>query len=271
MTKKATTSKAAARKAPAKKTAAKAAAAKKAAPPGKKAAAPAKKAAAPAKKAAASKAPAANAPAKRPPAAKAVPKPVAAKKAPVAKVPAKKAVAKKPVERRAAGPVSSVTDLMAYAYAMEAEAADRYTEFADVMEAHNNHDVAELFRKMARIEGLHAQQIRERMGWKTIPTPSGGVYRWEGLEAPETADHGELHYLMTVHHALQIARLNEERAYKFYGKLVRNAPTAELRRAAAEMEEEEAEHVRLMEEWIARTAAPEKGWSRDLDPPNYNE
>lgn len=166
---------------------------------------------------------------------------------------------------------ASVEELMIHAYAMENEAAERYAEFADAMEVHNNLEVAELFRKMARIENLHAQQIRERMGWHTVPAPASGAYRWDGLEGPETADHGELHYLMTPHHALQIARVNEERARRFYEGLASVATDDEVRSAAEEMRDEEADHVRLIDEWIARTPAPERDWSADLDPPNYNE
>lgn len=166
---------------------------------------------------------------------------------------------------------ASVQELMIHAYAMENEAAERYAEFADAMEVHNNAEVAELFRKMARIENLHAQQIRERMGWHAVPAPAAGAYSWEGLEGPETADHGDLHYLMTPHHALQIARINEERARLFYAALAAQATSDEVRAAAEEMCEEEAEHVRLIDEWLARTPAPDKSWSTDLDPPNYNE
>lgn len=187
-----------------------------------------------------------------------------------AKGPAKGA-AKGAAKGTAKGAAANVHELMVYAYAMEAEAAERYAEFADAMETHNNPAVAELFRKMARIESLHAQQIRDRMGWHDAPAPAGGAYRWEGMEAPETADHGDLHYLMTPHHALKIARVNEERARQFYAKLARQADDDETRAAALEMCEEEAEHVRLIDEWLARTPAPEKGWAVDLDPPNYNE
>lgn len=166
---------------------------------------------------------------------------------------------------------SSMDDMMANAYALEAEAAERYAEFADLMDAHNNREVAELFRKMARIENLHAQQIRERMGWTAAAPLPRVPWRWEGMEGPETGDHSDLHYLMTPHHALQVARMNEERARRFYAELVRHAPEGVLRDAAVEMEEEEAEHVRLIDAWIARTPAPEEGWDVDLDPPNYTD
>ncbi len=193
-----------------------------------------------------------------------------------AKAPAKAGASPKGATRKGGGAAkpaqvsANVRELMIHAYAMEAEAAERYAEFADAMEVHNNGEVAELFRKMARIENLHAQQIRESMGWHTVPPPADSVYRWEGLEAPETADHGDLHYLMTPHHALQIARLNEERAKRFYAKLAIEASDDEMRRAAIEMSEEEADHVRLIDEWLARTPEPEAGWSTDLDPPNYD-
>jgi rubrerythrin len=173
-------------------------------------------------------------------------------------------------KRGGKGTVRSVEELMSIAFAMETEAAERYAEFADVMETHNNVEVAELFRKMARIEGLHAQQIRDRMGWHEGP-PQGVSYRWEGLEGPETADHTDLHYLMTPHHALQIARINEERAHRFWAEVAGGLADGSLRAAAEEMAEEEAEHVRLIDEWLARTASPDDDWSHDQDPPNYVE
>jgi len=182
----------------------------------------------------------------------------------------KKAAGKAPAKDGIAA-LSSIDDLMAMALAMESEAAERYAEFAEVMEAHNNREVAELFGKMARIENLHAQQIRDKMGWTDAPPGGARAYRWEGMEGPETGDHGELHYLMTPHHALKIARMNEQRAHRFYEKLVASAPAGALRAAAEEMLEEEAEHVRLMDDWLARTPAPSVNWSEDLDPPNYHD
>jgi len=41
-----------------------------------------------------------------------------------------------------------------------------------------------------------------------------------------------------------------------------------VRKAAAEMAEEEREHVRLIQEWLAKVPPPERGWDDDPDPPN---
>ena len=175
----------------------------------------------------------------------------------------KRAVAK---AARKGSPVASAADFMAHAYAMEAEAAERYAEFADSMEMHNNREVAELFRKLSRIEQRHADQILEQMGWKQSPLTSLKV-RWEGMEGPETADPTELHYLMQPYHALQIALHNEKRARDFFAHLAKVTKDAGVRKGAREMEEDEAEHVRLIEAWLKRTPKPDPNWQTDQDPP----
>jgi rubrerythrin len=166
--------------------------------------------------------------------------------------------------------ITSIENLMAYAYAMESEAARRYSEFADTMEVHNNTEVAELFRKLARIESRHSEHVLEAMHWTTQPAPPAGGYQWEGASAPESSQPEELHYLMQPYHALQIALHNEKRALEFFRKLARTAP-AELREAAREMEADEAEHVALIEAWLLRTPKPDANWADDPDPPVWND
>ncbi len=163
--------------------------------------------------------------------------------------------------------IGDIDDLMVYAYAMESEAAERYAEFADAMETHNNVEVAELFRKLSRIEHIHAQQIVESMSWNAPPPPPPGGFRWVGLEGPESGDHADLHYLMQPYHALQIALRNEQGAQLFYAAVAREASDEKVRAGAAEMAEEEEEHVRLIQQWLERTPKPEPGWARDDDPP----
>jgi len=189
--------------------------------------------------------------------AKAAPKRAVAKAAP-------KRTAPKAAARKA--PIANASEFMVHAYAMEAEAAERYAEFADSMEVHNNLEVAELFRKLSRIEQRHADQILEQMGWKQSPVSSAD-YRWEGIEGPETADPTELHYLMQPYHALQIALINEKRARDFFAHLAKATTNAGVRKGALEMREEEAEHVRLIEGWLQRTPKPDPNWEADQDPP----
>ena len=183
---------------------------------------------------------------------------------------AKRAGAHKVVVKAKSHPaagVGSIDELMAYAYALEQEASERYGEFADAMETHNNREVAELFRKLARIENRHAEQVLEEMGWTTPPPAPHGGYKWEGFEAPESGEVTELHYLMQSYHALQIALHNEKRARAFFEGLIKQARNAKVRKAAEEMAREEAEHVQLIEDWLKRTPKPDSDWAVDPDPP----
>ncbi len=157
-------------------------------------------------------------------------------------------------------------EFMARACAMEAEAAERYAELADQMRTFHNREVAKLFDKLARIEGLHRDQILAKTGWTQAPDPA--AFRWETPEGPETTDYGELHYLMQARHALEVALHNERRAAEYYARIAAAVDVPEdVRREAAEMAGEEREHVRLIEQWLARTPEPDARWDEDLDPP----
>lgn len=172
--------------------------------------------------------------------------------------------------RKKSDPEASVADeagFMTRAWIMELDAVERYSTLADAMEEHNNREVAELFRKLSRIEQLHADQILEEHLSKRLPVlPPGGI-RWDAGEGPETADPGELHYRMQPYHALQIALACEQRACQFFNKVARSATLPAVRKAAREMAAEEAEHVQLIEDWLKRTPVPDRDWDNDPDPP----
>ena len=168
-------------------------------------------------------------------------------------------------------PNAAFAEFMARAYVMEVDASERYSDFADQMEVHNNLEVAQLFRKLSHIEGLHAKRILEEMGWKQ-PPQALLAWRWDDAEPPETGAVTDLHYLMQPWHALEIALKNERRAEKFFARIVRSVKTPPaVKKIAAEMAEEEREHVRLIRDWMKRVPKPEPGWDRDPDPPVYSD
>jgi rubrerythrin len=165
--------------------------------------------------------------------------------------------------------MNDFTDFMARAYAMELEAAERYAQFADQLETHNNAEVAQVFRKLADIEALHGRNILERMRWPAVPAmpvPFAG----DG-EGPETAPFDCVHYLMQPYHALEIALRGELRAQHYFEQAAREAPSAEVRAAAAELAGEEREHVALVRDWMRRVPQPPAGWDHDPDPARITE
>jgi len=164
----------------------------------------------------------------------------------------------------------TLEELMRQALVMESEAAQRYAELADAMDTHNNREVAELFRKMAEIEGKHAAQILSMMGWAEPPPPSNKP-GWEGFEGPETVSSDEVHYLMQPYHALQLALINEQRAERFFAQLSRAARVQSVRKAARELQAEEHEHVALVRAWMKRVPRPDRDWADDPDPARYTD
>ncbi len=172
----------------------------------------------------------------------------------------------------ASAPVpATLEEFMAQALQMELDAAQRYIEFADMMEVHNNPEVVEWFHKMADIEGKHAAQIMAQMGWKQAPAPGADAPRVAGFEAVEGAAVDELHYLMQPWHVLQLALAGEERAERFFAQLAQAATDESVRQAAFALQQEEHDHVELVKAWMRKLPQPDANWDQDPDPPRYDD
>jgi rubrerythrin len=177
---------------------------------------------------------------------------------------------KHPPLRKPEPAAGAYEEFMSRAYTMELEAIERYAQFAEQLDTHNNREVANLFRKLSQIESLHAKRILEEMKWPSMPALAA-AYAWEGPEGPETAPFGELHYLMQPYHALEIALQCEEQAQQYYEGIAASKAPRRVRAVAAEMAEEEREHVRLIRDWLKKVPKPAAGWDRDPDPPRMGE
>lgn len=174
----------------------------------------------------------------------------------------------KPDRRETAAP--DYADFMARAYTIELEATERYAQFAEQLETHNNREVAKMFRKLSDIEALHAKRILSEMNWPSVPALPA-AFAWDTPEGPETAPFDSLHYLMQPWHALEIALRCEIEAQKYYEGIAAVAAPKQVRDAAKEMAAEEAEHVRLIREWMKKVPRPAAGWDEDPDPPRMND
>lgn len=162
--------------------------------------------------------------------------------------------------------IESLPELMAHAYAIEAEAEARYLELADQMEVHNNAEVAALFRKLAGYEGQHAEHVLAQAPDVELPELAPWEFRWLTRESPELVDLLEIHYLMTPQQALMLALASEEAAFRFFDKLAKSAANRDVRDMAASFAEEEAEHIEMVRKLLERYRPPRPDWDEDLDP-----
>lgn len=166
---------------------------------------------------------------------------------------------------------ATLDEFMAQALQMELDAAQRYDDFADMMQTHNNPEVEQWFRKMAQVEAQHAARIMGQMGWSQPPALKPDAELFKGFQASEMASIDDMHYLMKPWHVLQLALVNEERAERFFAHLASVATLAPVRQAALGLQQEEAEHVELVKEWLQKVPQPDANWADDPDPPRYDE
>jgi len=169
------------------------------------------------------------------------------------------------------GQMTDLDTFLAYSVALEEEAAERHDELADMMEVHNNPDVAETFRKLAHYSRLHAQEIRDRSQGSDLPTIAPWDFGWETMEGPETADIADMNYLMNMVQALRVAMGNEQRAHDFYFAISEESPDAEVRAVAAEFADEEKEHLALLGKWLEKLPETADEEMFDPDPPHMPE
>lgn len=162
--------------------------------------------------------------------------------------------------------IRSLPDLFAHALMIEVEAQERYDLLAAQMEMHNNLELAGLFRKLATIEGHHADELRKRSAGMELPRLRAWQYQWPDMESPEAVDMGAAHYRMTAWHALQMALKAERRAFKFFDDLAKSTEDGDVRIMASEFAVEEREHVELVLDLLKRYAEPESDWAEDPDP-----
>ena len=167
--------------------------------------------------------------------------------------------------------ISSLNDLLAVAYQIEIDAVERYTVLADQMETHNNPDLVKVFRDLARAEGIHGEEIRRLAGDFDVISHARRTVRFGRMESPEEAALESAHYLMTPWHALQLSLAGEKRALAYFSSILETATDPKVKATAAELVEEEAEHVNLVNRLLRRYPRPDDSWAEDPDPPVSQE
>jgi erythrin-vacuolar iron transport family protein len=144
----------------------------------------------------------------------------------------------------------TLMDALDLATLIEVEAFNRYTQFADQLGSHSGDDASAVFQSMAANENKHAEQIAERrlalFGDERPKVKLSDIF---DVEAPEV---GAPHWHMSPLKAYRVALASEKKAFAFYDEALRNANLPEVKALFEELRQEEAEHVRMIEEIIAK-------------------
>ena len=152
--------------------------------------------------------------------------------------------------------IESIAELYAHAIAIEREAVERYSEFAERMEDEGRDDLARVFGLLARSEAEHLEALERRTDGVALPAIAPGRYGWLGAGAPETPARELVYRLMTPHQGLAIALQAEQRAQAFFEHVYWTTQDPALRALASEMAREEREHAQLVGRMLDDTPEP---------------
>ncbi len=155
-----------------------------------------------------------------------------------------------------AKPIGNLAECYANALAIEREASARSVQFADYLEDHGEQATADLFRKLARFEQQHVEELERRSSGMPLPALRPWEFSWLDDAPAEQVDHEFIFHLMTPHDALTIALGAEKRAQALYEQAISASDDPEVKRLARELAGEEMEHIAWIEEALRKAPRP---------------
>lgn len=165
--------------------------------------------------------------------------------------------AKRPAMSIAAGnfrgglEISSIEQFLAFSIKVEEEAAVHFDELGEAMDACGNTEVAKLFRQLAGYSRLHWKEAMSRAEGMDYERFLPGEHSWPQLETPERTGLWAGDPAMSKRDALKAALVGERNGFDFYHHVAETNRDGEIRAMAKEFVKEEAEHVEILERWIA--------------------
>ncbi len=155
-----------------------------------------------------------------------------------------------------AQPTGSLADCYAQALMIEREAAARCSEFAEFLEDHGELSTAAVFRKLARYERQHAEELARRAAGSPLPRLREWEFSWLDDAPPERVSHELVFHMMTPYTALKIALGAEERAKVLFERVARSTEDAEVKALAEELAAQESAHVGWLQDALAQVPHP---------------
>jgi rubrerythrin len=141
-------------------------------------------------------------------------------------------------------------DALDLATLIEVEAYKRYMQFAERLGSRDAGDPGAVFESMAVNENKHGEQLAERrlalFGNEPPKVKLDDIF---DVEAP---DFGAPHWKMSALDAYWVALSSEKKAFAFYDQALRYVTQPEIKALFEELRDEEAEHVQMIEQIIAK-------------------
>jgi rubrerythrin len=144
----------------------------------------------------------------------------------------------------------SLMDALDLASLIEVEALQRYMLFATQLGERGGVDAGSFFRKMADNEKKHGEQLARRRRLLFGDAPQKVTL--DDVFDVEAPDVGAVHRNMSALKAMQVALSSEQKAFDFYDQALPTVNHPEIKALFQDLKEEERDHVRMIEEMIAK-------------------
>jgi rubrerythrin len=144
----------------------------------------------------------------------------------------------------------TLMDAIDLAALIEIEAFKRYTQFAERLGSRASDDAGAVFESMAVNEGKHGEQLAERRFALFGNEPP--TVKLDDIFDVEAPDFGAPSMNMSPLKAYHVALSSEKKAFTFYDQALRYVDQPDVKALFAELRDEEADHVRMLEEIIAK-------------------
>ena len=142
----------------------------------------------------------------------------------------------------------SLMDALDIAILVEIEALERYTLFTEQLGHRYPDDASSVFRTMAENEQKHADELsrqrKELFGDAPVMVNKDSLF---DVEAPEISS---IRWNMSPFKAFQLVLSSEQKAFDFYDKALAYVNDTRVQTLFSELRNEEAEHVRMIKEFI---------------------
>jgi rubrerythrin len=138
-------------------------------------------------------------------------------------------------------------DALDLAILIEEEVRQRYEMFAEQL---SGYGAGTFFASMVENEAKHGTELLERRIARFGKTPMN--VKLTDLFDVEAPDMGAVHRGMSTVQAFELGLTSEKKAYDFYDMALPGITDAEVRELFTELRDEEAEHVEMLKEQMAK-------------------
>ncbi len=147
----------------------------------------------------------------------------------------------------------SLMDALDLAKLIEMEACHRYQMFASQLGRSGGYDAGAFFATMAENEAKHGSELEARR--KALFGDAPARLTLDDLFDVEAPEMGAPRRGMSTVQAFEVGLTSEKKAYDFYDMALPGITDADVRSLFTELRDEEAEHVEMLKEQMAKLPA----------------